>query len=556
MAPPNSNHSGSPDQSTRLLPVMPTSELQTLYDELRRAEDELELSRRTTPHAAENSNDPDALLQPGTLPQATTMSRSPSSASHTSTKHGGTDGFGEGSRPDTRTKQRAKRRRPLDKVGKAKAALVRKLHACPGCKSRKVTCHHHDLSLFKKSYDARNAMHPGISLGGQPTGHQSTASPLSPSTHVQQQQTVTRPEATQRDMDLRGVSANPANTPFHVPLPINDAADQDILSQLQSGLSNSASMTGHPQPSSALGPYSILTPSRNPSLMLSSGALPVSFANGPTHESRYLPIGRQVSKVLDVWECQWAHNSDGTESLSSFNGEGNGCLQRWCGLFQLSEHYRAAHGAFHEEDPPFMWKCRFCQFLNDREQLCPQCPGPRSEWEKWYYGYVTLTDRLASVPVTSVRASDQTSAFGASLSSTFSSHEYSYSGFTGFATGSYSPGSGAGGSFLQQALTALPEGIGRRVTWIDQPGHIPSLALLGLCLYKRSSKLGRGPRDLGWDWLMVVELEESTRYDDIVNIGVPEDNSCHRPGFGTDQTVVGALGEESGPSYTSLLGFV
>jgi hypothetical protein len=141
MAPVNSNPSGSPRHGAWLLPVTPTPELQELYDELRRAEDEQNLCRRLPLQDAEELKGPNALLQPGAHPQATSMSRSPSGASHTSTKHGGidADAIGDNSRPDTRPKKRAIRRRPLDKVGKAKAALVRKLHACPECKTRKVT---------------------------------------------------------------------------------------------------------------------------------------------------------------------------------------------------------------------------------------------------------------------------------------------------------------------------------------------------------------------------------------------------------------------------------
>lgn len=139
MATLESKYSGSPVQPTSLLPIIPTPELQSLYDELRKAIDEQKLHRGITSQVGENSTDSKVSLQPGTLLQATTMSRSPSSASQTSTRHGITDEFGEGSRPDTRARRRAVRRRPLDKVGKAKAALVRKLHACPECKYRKVT---------------------------------------------------------------------------------------------------------------------------------------------------------------------------------------------------------------------------------------------------------------------------------------------------------------------------------------------------------------------------------------------------------------------------------
>lgn len=338
-------------------------------------------------------------------------------------------------------------------------------------------CIHHDLSLFKESFDARRTLPERGSLAGEPGGHLPAASPLRSSSHAPQQSSTLRQENTQRDIDLRGVSANPANTPFHPSSPTFDAADQDILSQLQPLWLSTASLTGHPRPYSAFPSQSTPALSRNPSLMLSSSALPVPLTNGPTDTSRYLPIGRQVSAALDVWECQWAHTSDGTESLSSFTEDGTGCLQQCGSLYQMSEHYRSAHGIFHEEDPPFMWKCRSCQFLNDRKQLCPHCRQPRSGWEKWYYGYVTVTDMSVSLPATSVQSSDKASGFAVSPSSAFSSHGYGYSGFTSFTTGCYSPGSGTAGPFLQRCLGALLEMVVGPFPSISSL-YVPSLTLV------------------------------------------------------------------------------
>lgn len=172
MAPMNSSQSGPPSRGTSLLPVGPTPELQELYDELRRAEDEERLRVRLPLQVSEQVNSPKALLQPGALPQGTIMSRSTSDASLASksttstksTKHGGTnvDDLGNDLRRDARPRKRAIRRRPLDKVEKARAALVRKLHACPQCRSRKVTvsAQQHNILDFHilRAYTANSAL--------------------------------------------------------------------------------------------------------------------------------------------------------------------------------------------------------------------------------------------------------------------------------------------------------------------------------------------------------------------------------------------------------------
>lgn len=341
-------------------------------------------------------------------------------------------------------------------------------------------CTHYDLSLLKQAYDAR---HAGLQKGSvarqaQASGHLPASTALLASNAAEQQSSTLWPGYIQRDIDLRGVSANPANNPFHGLAPTHDAADQDILSQLQPSSANTTSLAGRLQPSSAF-PSQVYTPvlSTRRSLMFDWGAIPVPFTRSPTHPSRYLPIGRQVCAILDSWECQWANRCNGTESLSSLSEDGPLCLLACSSVSQLSEHYRSAHGLFHEEDPPFMWKCRSCQFLNNCEGLCPQCQRPQSGWEKWYYGYVTVTGLSVSLPATSVRASDPASSFATSLSSTFSSHGYSNSGCTSFTTGCYSPGSGTGGSFIQRCLVAPPNMLGRQLlpnSWL----YITSLALV------------------------------------------------------------------------------
>lgn len=145
MAPMNSSQFGSPSHGASQLPVTPTPEIQELYDELRIAEGEQEQhSRLSVRTSREMDNNAGTSLQLGGLSQGMIMSRSPSSASQASqsTKHGsaGIDDAGEDPRQDAQPKKRrAVRRRALGKVEKARAALVRKLGACPECRTRKVS---------------------------------------------------------------------------------------------------------------------------------------------------------------------------------------------------------------------------------------------------------------------------------------------------------------------------------------------------------------------------------------------------------------------------------
>jgi len=350
-------------------------------------------------------------------------------------------------------------------------------------------CNHHDLSLFKRSYDARQTLQGRASQASQPTGHPPAASPLSSSIPAQQQGCPLQPESTsRRDIDLRGVSANPANNPVDLSSPASDAADQDILSLVQAPWSTTTSSAGHLRLSSTHQPaYSTTTFPRRPSLMLSSSPLPVPSTKIPTHQSRYLPIGRQVSAESDLWECQCAHSSDGTDSLASFYDDATACLQHCGSLSHLSEHYRRTHGAFREDDPPFMWKCRSCQFLNRYPQPCPHCLHPRPAWEKWYYGYVTAPDVFASMSATFVQTPDPASGFATSPDSTLSSQGYySFPGFTSFTSVCYSPGSGTGSSFLQLFPGTLPEVVEGRYP-SNSSLYIPLLIpLLALALYLKA----------------------------------------------------------------------
>jgi hypothetical protein len=119
----------------RLLPVIPTRELQELYDEFRRVREEHDFKTSLALQANQDPNGQLDLLRPRTPSQATTMSRSPSGTSCKSAKAGDSE---SAELPETRPKRRAMRRGPLGKVEKARAAFYRKLGACQECRGRKV----------------------------------------------------------------------------------------------------------------------------------------------------------------------------------------------------------------------------------------------------------------------------------------------------------------------------------------------------------------------------------------------------------------------------------
>ena len=121
----------------------PTAETQELYNKMKQIESELDLGDRIKlqgGHGGESS--PVELLEPPTPSQADTMSRSPSVRSHTHSLPYGSNpvDIADVVEQEERVgkKRRAVRRGPLDSYTKARAALLRKLGVCDGCRERKV----------------------------------------------------------------------------------------------------------------------------------------------------------------------------------------------------------------------------------------------------------------------------------------------------------------------------------------------------------------------------------------------------------------------------------
>ncbi len=122
---------------------VPTAEQQEAYNLMRQIEDEEPQpldARLLLQNASGGSNDEHAdFLQPPTPSQATTSPGSPSCASTTHSITRDFDGVDIGSEEPRSKKRRSGRQGPLTRLDRAKAALKRKLGACPECRTRKVT---------------------------------------------------------------------------------------------------------------------------------------------------------------------------------------------------------------------------------------------------------------------------------------------------------------------------------------------------------------------------------------------------------------------------------
>jgi len=112
-------------------PPIPTPETQELYNKLRQEEE------RLTPESlSQMQNGPSNLLQPPSPSQATASSPSPSCASTTYSIGHAMDNMRVG---DHLRVRKQGRHGPLSEPKKRRAALMRKLGACPECRGRKVS---------------------------------------------------------------------------------------------------------------------------------------------------------------------------------------------------------------------------------------------------------------------------------------------------------------------------------------------------------------------------------------------------------------------------------
>ncbi|KAL2198832.1 hypothetical protein P885DRAFT_33180 [Corynascus similis CBS 632.67] len=128
-------------------PVEPTEETQELYNKWKQLEEQM----LTVESLSQVQDDGTGFLCPPSPSQVTTSSRA---RSHASTTHSITQGLGEVNMGDQQRVGKRKRGRhgPLTKVGRAKAALMRKVGACESCRERGVACNHANFVLFEEPY--------------------------------------------------------------------------------------------------------------------------------------------------------------------------------------------------------------------------------------------------------------------------------------------------------------------------------------------------------------------------------------------------------------------
>jgi hypothetical protein len=125
--------SSASNQNVEWKEPIPTEETQELYNKWRQVEDRL-----VTPQALDQlpSGHSTSFLEPPSPSLATSMTRSHSYASTTHSITHAIQDMGVGDQPQL--KRRPGRNGPLAEAKKRKAALVRKLGACPNCRERKV----------------------------------------------------------------------------------------------------------------------------------------------------------------------------------------------------------------------------------------------------------------------------------------------------------------------------------------------------------------------------------------------------------------------------------
>jgi len=125
---------------------IPTPALQDKYNKWREMEDHRNKWHEMEDHREQlrlktgfgSYGGHDDLLSPGSPPESSPMSRTPSCAS---TTHSINDAMSNADLEDDKSqskKRRPGRQGPLDPVAKAKTALMRKLGACENCRDRKV----------------------------------------------------------------------------------------------------------------------------------------------------------------------------------------------------------------------------------------------------------------------------------------------------------------------------------------------------------------------------------------------------------------------------------
>ncbi|KAM7213167.1 hypothetical protein V8F06_011461 [Rhypophila decipiens] len=401
-------------------PIDPSPELQELYNKWRQLEEQeelrvhlLEQAQLASPSSDGGQND--AFLRPPSL-SATSMSRSPSCASTSASVTGAINNMGLGEEKPTRTRRKQGRQGPLGDVRKARTALLRKLHACQSCHSRKVACLHHNFGLLEDTYQASKQL--------VRTPHRRYRQNNTENTRAQQQ-------------DLLGVGVRPnLRIPNHLPSVKPGSGHVDAYLDFQNLLSHADPIS----PNTTAPLYNFADPSRWPNMgynntnniaatasLSPSYPYPASFSpsvspisappmaprtavTDPTTD-RHMPIGRRIAPDHGQgqgqgylnggyaglygtggtgqrrweWECRFG--DDGTLSSCSYSNMSDSndapiiCKQRYGTLENLQTHFQNDHVPFENgKIYPFCTRCSqhydYAFFVS-----CPTCGGGDSGLE-------------------------------------------------------------------------------------------------------------------------------------------------------------------------------
>ncbi|KAM5368318.1 hypothetical protein ACJZ2D_009586 [Fusarium nematophilum] len=328
---------------TALIKPPRTEELQSLYNRWRELED-----RQNFEHHLPHNEDHDQLHLHSAAPSQASSDRP---SSEVSGYLGAEDSelANQGKKP--------RRRGPLSKIKREKTAFIRRLGACPPCRSRKVGCKHWNLREFEHSYrmwkDRRKSSTldstlestlettPWECLDNEPSGGPQPSVLLSLAT------TAFAPRCPRTNLNpasrQSSLSVDILMPPTLVPL----------FPQACPGLSNAASF----------GAAQLM---RSVSVMA---------------------IGRRLSSMCGktaTWQCQFW---DG-QHARPIRAATPACSHRCSTPEELTDHVFKKHQPLELYDPPIWFKCRQCGQWNDKQRYCHECGKVDSEkQEQWIYGY-------------------------------------------------------------------------------------------------------------------------------------------------------------------------
>ncbi|KAK3364463.1 hypothetical protein B0T25DRAFT_443540, partial [Lasiosphaeria hispida] len=354
--------------------ILPTADIQELYNDMRRIEERLTFDAALELQNGQGGNDRH-LRPPETPSQATSMSRT---HSHVSTAHSIIEGLDEVAIDEQQSpapKKRAVRTGHLSPFKKARAAFTRKIGACVGCRARKVPCIHYDKDVWEPGY--QNWKRMAQANGSISPGPQNAQDMQFPPVARQPRQ----PRIQEHEVNSVGGWFPPT-----VQVPIfgnhqqDDAQEElDLLSlETRPSAAPTAPLYHFPRVRPSPGSFSPLwTP------------LWIPRAPLPNNPEVFSPDSLAIGRLLrtQFWECKF-----GDDISSPGLHFSEVCNRQYGSLQELRSHYEQDHSPLRR--PFFMWKCTAmrpqdkgsnepCGLMNiDALSPCVQCQrlNQREQW--------------------------------------------------------------------------------------------------------------------------------------------------------------------------------